>query len=204
VAWGSIGALASVTAERLGWALEQVEEDRWTAAPLAGLDVAWDGGQREVAINDLVVVRDGPGQTVVSIRVDGVLYAHLAGDGVVVATALGSSGYSMAAGGPILAPGAEGMIVTPLASHGGCCPPLVAGSGSSVTLEIQMGYGGARTELDGQPARFSGHRLTVAHRPGYATLVTLAEEEPRLRGLRRRGLVADSPRALVRDMRSGT
>jgi hypothetical protein len=44
--------------------------------------------------------------------------------------------------------------------------------------------------------------LTVRHRPDYATLVTLAEEEPRLTGLRRRGLVRDSPRALVRDVRA--
>jgi NAD+ kinase len=104
----------------------------------------------------------------------------------------------MAAGGPILAPGAEGMVVTPLAVHGGSCPPLVAGNASHLTLSIEARYGGVRYELDGRPTAVEEHLLTVRHRGEYATLVTLAEEEPRLTGLRRRGLVLDSPRALLR------
>ena len=60
--------------------------------------------------------------------VDDVLYARVAGDGLVVATPLGSSAYTMAAGGPILAPGAEGIAVTPLAPHGGVCPRSSPGS----------------------------------------------------------------------------
>ena len=68
--------------------------------------------------------------------VDDVLYAAVAGDGMVVATALGSSAYTMAAGGPILAAGAKGMAVTPLAPHGGSCPPLVAGMDSRLSLTV--------------------------------------------------------------------
>jgi NAD+ kinase len=198
VALGSIGALTSVSAERLAWALEQLASGRWTGIPIPALDVAWGDAHAEVAINDVAVVRDGPGQILVSITVDGVLYARLAGDGLVVATALGSSAYTMAAGGPILAPGTEGLVVTPLATHGGSCPPLVAGSASHLTLTIEPGYGGVRYELDGRPTAVEGPLLTVRHRDSYATLVELAEEEARLTGLRRRGLVLDSPRAQLR------
>ena len=202
IACGSIGALSSVDAERVEWALDQVAAARWTPTSVAGLDVDWDEGQHEVAINDVVIIRDGPGQVVISISVDDVPYAHVAGDGVVVATPLGSSGYSMAAGGPILAPGAAGMAITPLAPHGGSCPPLVAGNESRLELEIQTGYGGARCERDGHPLPLGGHLLTIRRHPDYATLVSLAGEEPRLTGLRRRGLVQDSPRALVRGART--
>ena len=198
VALGSIGALTLVSVERLAWALEQIATGRWTPVDIPALDVAWGEAHGGVAINDVAIVRDGPGQILVSITVDGVLYARLAGDGLVVATALGSSAYTMAAGGPILAPGTEGMVVTPLATHGGSCPPLVAGSASHLTLTIEPGYGGVRYELDGRPTDVEGPLLTVRHRERYATLVTLAEAEPRLTGLRRRGLVLDSPRALLR------
>src|SRR6478672_6739952 len=146
VACGSIGVLTSVSAERVAGALEQIAAGRWTPVSVPGLDVAWDGAHGGVAINDVAIVRDGPGQIVVSITVDGVLYASVAGDGLVVATALGSSAYTLAAGGPILAPGAEGMVVTPLAAHGGSGPPLVAGSASHLTLTIEPGYGGVRCE----------------------------------------------------------
>lgn len=201
VACGSIGVLTSVTAERLAWALEQVATERWTPAPVPGLDLAWGDEDGGVAINDVIVIRDGPGQIIVSISVDDALYARVAGDGVVVSTALGSSAYNLAAGGPILAPGAEGIAVTPLAPHGGLCPPLVAGNESHVTLEIATGFAGARCEVDGGRASMAGRLLTVRHRADYAKLVRLAEEEPRLAGLRRRGLVVDSPRLLVRDVR---
>lgn len=202
VACGSIGVLTSVSAERVAWALEQFAAGRWTAVAIPGLEAAWGEAHGGVAINDVVLVRDGLGQIMVSTTVDGVLYARVAGDGLIVATALGSSAYTMAAGGPILAPGAQGMVVTPLAPHGGSCPPLVAGNASHLTLMIEPGYGGVRCELDGRPTTIAGSLLTVRHRRDYATLVTLAEEEPRLTGLRRRGLVLDSPRMIVREIRS--
>ena len=102
VACGSVGVLMSVAGERVPWALEQIATGRWTPVAVPGLDINWDGGQGVVAINDLVVIRDGPGQVVVSVNVDGVLYARVAGDGLVVATPLGSSAYTMASGGPSL------------------------------------------------------------------------------------------------------
>src|SRR2546423_493920 len=79
------------------------------------------------------------------------------------ASALGARAYSRAAGGPILAPGAEGMAVTALAPHGGSAPPLVAGSASHLTLTIEPGYGGARHELDGRRIAIDERHLTVRH-----------------------------------------
>ena len=69
-----------------------------------------------VAINDLVVVRKGANQVVIGIHVDDELYVRFAGDGVVLSTPLGSSAYTMAAGGPILAAGTEAIVVTPVAA----------------------------------------------------------------------------------------
>jgi NAD+ kinase len=201
VACGSVGVLTSVPADRLPWALEQVTAGRWTPIGVPGLDVRWDGAEGAIAVNDLAVTRDGPGQVLASVTVDGVLYARIAGDGLVVATPLGSSAYTMAGGGPILAPGAEGMVVTPLAAHGGFCPPLVTGIGSHLTLAVEPGYGGVRHEVDGRRAAVAGRVLTIGWRPDHATLVKLAEAEPRLTGLRRRGLELDSPRVLVRGAR---
>lgn len=202
VACGSVGVLTSVSADRLDWALDQIAARRWAPTGLPALEIGWDGAEGEVAINDVAVVRDGAGQLVLSITVDDVLYARVAGDGLVVATPLGSSAYTMAAGGPILAPGAEGIAITPLADHGGSCPPLVVGRDSRLTLAIEPGHGGVRYEVDGRRAAIEAHVLSLGLRRDYATLVRLADEEPRLTGLRRRGLVLDSPRVLVRDARS--
>jgi NAD+ kinase len=198
---GSIGVLASVHVDDLSTALEQVAAGNWTPRALPGLEIRAATGEIRVAINDFAVIRDGTGQVITAIRVDDELYARTAGDGVVVATPLGSSAYTMAAGGPILAEGAQGMVVTSLAHHGGRAPPLVVGPDSRLALSVEPGYGGSRFEADGQVLATEAAELAVTMRRGYATMVVLDDHEPRLTALRRRGLVVDGPRILIRDAR---
>ena len=204
VACGSLGALTATSADHLREALERVEAGDFTERSLPALEVQGRASHR--AINDLVVVRDGAGQVSVSIYLDDALYVRFGGDGVVVATPLGSSAYTLAAGGPVVAPDASALVVTPLAPHGGCCPPLVAGPDTAVRIALEPGWGGARVELDGQvDAIIEPHdpiELTARLRPGDATLVVLGGEEPMLAGLRRRKILMDSPRILARDDRN--
>jgi NAD+ kinase len=203
VACGSIGVLTSVSTDRVDWALEQMVQGSWTAHGLPGLEIDADG-ERRVAINDFTVIRNGTGQVISSVRVDGELYARMAGDGIVVATPLGSSAYTMAAGGPILASGAEGIVLTPLATHGGVAPPLVVGPETTLELTVEHGYGGSRFELDGQVLVDECPKVTIGMRRDYATMVRLEGEESRLTGLRRRKLVIDGPRLFARDARRGS
>jgi NAD+ kinase len=133
------------------------------------------------------------------------LFIRFAGDGLVVATPLGSSAYTLAAGGPVLAPGGSGLVFTPLSPHGGCCPPLVVAAESRLTIELDPGHGGARIEVDGQVREradpLQPRTLAVSLRPDHAVLVALGGEEPLLAGLRRRRVLIDSPRVLARDDR---
>ena len=156
-----------------------------------------------MAINDLVIVRRGAGQVAIELEVDGQLYVRFAGDGLIVATALGSSAYTLAAGGPVLAPGTAGMVATPLAPHGGCCPPLVTGRDSELTVTIEWGYAGARIEVDGRIQHRETDRVALRWSPDRATLVGLGDDEPLIAGLRRRRIILDSPRILARDERGG-
>jgi NAD+ kinase len=199
IACGSLGVLTSVTADKVASALDQFADGRWTPSPVPGLEIDTREGPAGTAINDLALIRDSPGQIAITITLDGVLYARVAGDGLIVATALGSSAYTMAAGGPLLAPGADAFVVTPITPHGGSCPPLVAGGGSQVELALDAGRVGVRHELDGRRMAIADDLLRVRQRPDYATLVRLADaDEPRLTGLRRHGLVSDSPRVTAR------
>jgi NAD+ kinase len=202
VACGSLGALTAVAAEDVDEALEAVAGGRWLARRLPGLRIVADGGLDRVAINDLVVVRRGASQVLIEIHVDHQLYVRYAGDGVIVATPAGSSAYTLAAGGPVLAERSGGLVLTPLAPHGGCCPPLVVGSETPVRVVIEPGYAGARLELDGQIEDALPPELRAERVEDYATLVGLGDEEPLLAGLRRRRIIIDSPRVLARDDRA--
>jgi NAD+ kinase len=201
VACGSIGVLTAVNAGSVSSGLDQMAAGSWTPRALPGLEIAAGSGDVQVAINDFTVIRNGIGQVITAISVDGELYVRTAGDGVVIATPLGSSAYTMAAGGPILAPQTQSMVVTAVAPHGGVAPSLVVGPDSRVGLTVEPGYGGTRFELDGQEVATAA-ALTVSLRRDHATLVTLAGEEPPLTALRRRGLVVDGARVRARDARA--
>lgn len=201
VAYGSLGALATTRPDGLGAALDAVAGGRSERRAIPALEVRPEGQAVRHALNDLVIVRAGAGQVTVRITVDGQLYAAFAGDGLIASTQGGSSAYTFAAGGPLLAPGADAWVLTPLAPHGGSVRPLVLGAGSTVRIEVDPGFGGARTELDGQPATLGATDLALALRADHATLVEVGDEEALLAGLRRRGIVADSPRVVAREAR---
>jgi NAD+ kinase len=201
VAWGSLGALATVGPQDVEAALDAFGAGDWTARELPSVHVEANGGRSADALNDVVVVRDGAGQVAISLSLDGTLYARFGGDGIIVSTPVGSSAYALAAGGPLLAPGAQALLATPLAPHAGSAPPLVAGAGSRLTIVAEAGYGGARVEVDGQGLELGTLSFEASLRPAYATLVTLPGEEALLTGLRRRGIIADGPRVLARDAR---
>jgi NAD+ kinase len=204
VACGSLGALTTVTADDLEDALDHVSRGAFEHRRLPAL-VARQDREELSALNDLVLVRAGAGQVMFEIKIDGERYIRLAGDGLLAATPLGSSAYTLAAGGPMLAGGNHGLVLTPLAPHGGVCPPLVTGPETEVTVIFETGNGGARVELDGQVRAELGERETTTFElrldPGFATLVSLGEEETTIAGLRRRRILMDSPRVLARDDR---
>lgn len=202
VACGSLGVLARTAPGELSVALDRFRAGDWTARDLPALHVDRGAEPALLAINDLAVLRAGIGQIRVVARVDGELYGRLAGDGVIVATALGSSAYTLAAGGPLLALDAGAFVITALATHGGVFPPLVLGSRSRVALEISAGYGGARLEVDGQAVPEAPERLLITLRPTVARLVAFADQEPLLTVLRRRGILLDSPRILAEESRA--
>ncbi len=207
VACGSLGALTAVTADDLDDALDRVARGDYAERRLPALVAERDDAEGLHALNDLVLVRDGAGQVTYEVVVDGERFIRLAGDGVVVATPLGSTAYTLAAGGPMLTAGITGLVTTPLAPHGGVCPPLVTGADCRLGILLESGNGGARIELDGQVHAQLGvreqHRFDIRLDPGFATLVSLGEEESPIAGLRRRRILMDSPRVLARDDREG-
>jgi NAD+ kinase len=204
VACGSLGALSAVSARQLDPSLDRFRTGDWTMRTLPALSIESAGGS-SWAVNDFVVVRRGPGQVGAHVMVDGELYVRLAGDGLIVATPLGSSAYSMAAGGPVVVRGTEAFLCTPLAMHGGSAPPLVVPAGATVTVDVEPGYAGFDIELDGRPREEGdARRYTITMHPTRLSLVTFAEAGPGLAGLRERGIVTDSPRILARDARAAS
>src|SRR3954447_3527395 len=203
VACGSLGALTAVHADRLEHALDRFREGDWKARRVPALAIHPSDSADMWAVNDFVVVRRGAGQVVLSVFVDDELYVRLAGDGLIVASPLGSSAYSMAAGGPLLAPATQAVVCTPLAMHGGSAPPLVVAADTPARIEIHPSFAGFEIQLDGHTSELQDLEYRISLKPEKVTLVAFDDDERMLTGLRKRGLITDSPRVLARDKRPG-
>src|SRR3954452_13607915 len=202
VACGSLGALTAVDAEGVGQALERVHSGDWTARRLPALAIHPAHGPDAWAVNDFVVARRGGGQVGAEVSVDGELYARLAGDGLIVATPLGSSAYSMAAGGPLLVAGPPAVVCTPLAMHAGSAPPLVVPTPAHVQVKVQPGFAGFDVEIDGHISALDALEYHVSLHEDKVALVSFGEPGLGITALRGRRLIIDSPRILARDDRA--
>ncbi len=198
VACGSLGALTTTPEEEIGIGLDRFAAGRWDGQRLPALGIRAAEGEIRWAINDFVVVRRGGTQLSIDVYASDELYIRMAGDGIVVATALGSSAYSMAAGGALLTFDTRAFICTPLEMHGGCAPPLVVPHDRELTLQVHPGHGGFRVESDGFEFASDAERFDVICEQAYATLVNIGDTHTGLPWLRQRGLIADSPRVLAR------
>ncbi|MGN6869323.1 MAG: NAD(+)/NADH kinase [Solirubrobacteraceae bacterium] len=203
IACGSLGALATVAVPDVTRSLDRFSRGEWQPRRFPALSVTRADGEPLFALNDVAVVRAGGGQVRVSAHVDGSLYARIAGDGAVVSTPIGSSGYTISAGGPLLASGLDGFVFTALPKHGGFAPPLVIPAESVLELEVGAGFGGARLEVDGQVAADQAHSLIIRWREEAATMVSFSDQETLSAGLRRRRIILDSPRVAADAERQG-
>jgi NAD+ kinase len=199
IACGSLGVLTSVAADGVARALERFSEEDWVPVMLPALELAREDRQDLFALNDVAIIRSGEGQLRTTAELNGVIVARFAGDGCVVSTPVGSSGYALGAGGPLMAPGIDGFLLTPLSAHGGRCPPLVISADTELHLDPVVGHGGGRLEVDGQVTDSQVAPLTISFTPDAATLVSFADQEPLVTRLRRRRIIIDSPRILAED-----
>jgi NAD+ kinase len=202
VACGSLGALSAVSAGEVTAALDAFAAGDWKRWEIPALEIAVDGEQIAWALNDFVVVRRAGQQLTADISIGGEVYARIAGDGVIAATLLGSSAYSMGAGGPLLVSGTSAFVVTPIVIHGGSVPPAVIPSDLELRIEVHPGYGGFDIEIDGQTIELDGTDFTIALAESKAALVGIGQPRLAFTALRRRGLIADSPRMLAREDRA--
>ena len=98
-----------------------------------GKQVVYD----ELALNDAVISKGSIARVAeLDVAADGVNICRLTGDGVVVATPTGSTAYSRSAGGPIVEPNSDAMIVTPVCAHQLSARPMVMSAGRTITVRL--------------------------------------------------------------------
>ncbi len=172
---GKLGFLAEVDVPDLADALSAIDGNEFTTEPRLAVD-AVVGDQVITAFNDIAFVRS-PGQktAAIAVRAGGRRFVSYAADAVVVATPTGSTAYSFSAGGPIVSPAVEALLVTPAAPHSAYNRGLVVSVDDELTLDILPDSGPLAVEADGNVLADvkPGDRIELLPRPGAARVVRL-------------------------------
>lgn len=177
--FGTLGFLAGVSADNILDTIEDVLKRQLVVQHRAALLVVTeyaDGTvERCFALNEVAVTHGGSGRIVdFDVCIDDIHVAHLRGDGMIVSTSTGSTAYALSAGGPLVAPGHKGLVVTPLAPHTISARAIVTGPDDVVELSPSMVSGEPTAVfIDGYTTGCTAApvKVTVERGPGEVVLL---------------------------------
>lgn len=139
---GHVGFLAESEREDIGEAIRRLAERDYEVEERATLDVSvsWPGLAQPLAdwaLNEATVEKADRARMIeVLIEVDGRPFSTFGCDGVVMATATGSTAHAFSAGGPVVWPDVDAMLLVPISAHALFSRPLVVGPASVLALEV--------------------------------------------------------------------
>jgi NAD+ kinase len=143
---GRVGFLTTATRESLDAALESLVTgkfliERRQVLRAAIRDAEGETRATQMAVNDVAVHKGGVARVIrVNVFIHGDNVGPYSADGIIVATPTGSTAYSLSAGGPIVVPGVEAIIVTPIAAHTLAVRPLVVPATYRIVIEPITGW----------------------------------------------------------------
>jgi NAD+ kinase len=183
---GTLGFLAETSGNELFDALEQAFAGHLVVALRMRLDVEVDRGGRIVerclALNDAVIGKSALSRMIdLETRADGAFVTTYHSDGLIVATPTGSSAYSLSAGGPILLPEGESIVLTPICPHTLTQRPLVLPDTYRIEILVLDTRGGdVHLTVDGQVGvrLEQGDRVVIARSEHPARLLVSPGRSP--------------------------
>lgn len=162
---GKLGFLAEVDVPQLPEALVAIGRGEHLVETRVSVTASLHG-RSATAYNDVVLARrPGQGMAGVALWVEGKPFVRYSADAIIVSTPTGSTAYNFSAGGPIVSPRAQGLLVTPVAPHSSFNRALFLSCGEELALEVLPGSATLAVEVDGEV------RLEVA--PGEAMALSV-------------------------------
>ena len=149
---GRLGFLANITRDEAPLALKAILAGEYTLDERNALEVhtpTEDNVQPNFALNEIAVSRKGTTSMIsVHVYLNGEFLNTYWADGLMISTPTGSTGYNLSCGGPILMPGSNNFIITPIAPHNLTVRPLVIPNADTITLKVEAREGNYLASLD--------------------------------------------------------
>lgn len=157
---GHLGFLAEIDVTEIEQMLDCLLKDEYRIEKRMMLEgqVIHDGKiiGDEFALNDIVIGRSGFSRIIsFHVYVNGQLLDNYRADGVIIATPTGSTGYNLSAGGPIINPVAEMIVITPICAHAMQSQSIILAKDDKISIQIQRVR---KTQLEEAFATFDGQK----------------------------------------------
>ena len=175
---GNLGFLVEIEPNELDAALDRLAAGDFTIEEHSAV-VLTDGSEQATAFNDIAVGSvPGEGTLEASLTMSGRPSGRYRCDALVIATPIGSTAYSYAAGGPLVSPLLDAVIVSPVAPISGISRPAVISAAEPITLELMEGSGQPALQVDGEILRRMqpGDAVEIRLRPRAGLVVRLDPE----------------------------
>ena len=180
---GTLGYLADVELKGYESALDRLFEGTPEVEERMMLEGVFRNTRRDIAMNDIVLAREGKVRIIsFNIYVNGTLLNTYQADGVILSTPTGSTGYNLSAGGPVVEPTAQIILITPICSHALNTSSIVLSADDVLEIEICEGRYGRQEQValcfDGaeQTTLVTGERVTIRKARQTARLIKLSRE----------------------------
>ena len=150
---GKLGFLAEVDISQMDIIIQDIKEGNYQVQERMVLTAACDTylGEKLIAINDIVIDKGGwPKMIEITARVDGEYVSTFSADGVIIATPIGSTGYSLSTGGPVVSPSAGAITLSPISPHSLTMRPLVLSSEQEIVIQADSPHNAIQISCDGQ------------------------------------------------------
>ena len=135
---GKIGFFSETSIEGFEETLKQFSEGDYTIETDRMLKASFKDGREFFALNDFLAYKSGfSSVSHIELGVDGADVGMIHGDGIIVSSRLGSTGYSISAGGPVVAPNLDVILVTPVCPHSLTVRPIAAAFDSVIEINAQ-------------------------------------------------------------------
>ena len=150
---GKLGFLAEVDISQMDIIIKDIKEGNYQIQERMVLTADCDtyAVEKLIAINDIVIDKSGwPKMIEITAQVDGEYVSTFSADGVIIATPIGSTGYSLSTGGPVVSPSAGAITLSPISPHSLTMRPLVLSSEQEIVIKADSPHNEIQISCDGQ------------------------------------------------------
>jgi NAD+ kinase len=178
---GRLGFLANVAKTEIAHAVDELVDQRYTIEKRALLSVIKPEGlfaDVNYGLNELTLLKkDSSSMITIHTYINGDFLNSYFADGLIISTPTGSTAYSLSCGGPLVMPGSQNFIITPIAPHNLNVRPLVISDNNIITLKVEGRSPNYLVSLDSRSAVIDdGTELTLKKADFYAHLIKLEDQ----------------------------